>query len=242
MNIIITGASKGIGFGIAKTFALQSEKHCIGICSRNKEEIAKAEEELRYISSRHEYFAKVCDVSEEDKIISFVSEYEQNFGAVDALINNAGFGLFKPVIEITKQEFESVIATNLRGVFLFTRCVLPKMRERKSGTVITISSIAGKVSYKGGAAYCASKFAVRGFMECLFQEVRSDNIRCVTIYPGSVETDFFETAGHPSQTKIQRMLNVTDVAACVELAFRLPLQADISELELRPTISKKSII
>jgi len=239
MNIIITGASKGIGFAIAKTFAAQEEMHSIGICSRHRDEIEKAESELRAISSKHGYFAKACDVSLQSDVNSFVSDFEKQFGTIDALINNAGFGMFKQVLDISKQEFESVLATNLRGVFLFTRAVLPKMRERKSGTIITISSLAGKYSYKGGAAYCASKFAVRGLMQCLYQEVREDNIRCITIYPGSIETDFFATAGHLEQTKIQRMLAVQDVADCVQLALRLPQSADITELDVRPTNPKR---
>jgi 3-oxoacyl-[acyl-carrier protein] reductase len=239
MNIIITGASKGIGFAIAKTLAMQNEKHCIGICSRHENEITKVATDLQAISPQHKYFARECDVSNELQVNSFVAEFEQKFGAIDALINNAGFGIFKPVTELTKKEFESVLSTNLRGVFLFTRAALPKMREKESGTIITINSVAGKQSYKGGAAYNASKFAVRGLMECLFLEVRADNIRCVTIYPGSVETDFFATAGHPEQTQIQQMLSITDIAACVKLALNLPQQADITEIEIRPTNTRK---
>ena len=132
MNIIITGASKGIGFAIAQTFAQQTEKHCIGICSRKKDELAKAGAELRSISAAHEIYSSVCDVSKEEEANTFVAEYEKKFGAVDVLVNNAGFGIFKPVLEFSKQEFESVLDTNLRGVFLFTRAVLPAMRIKRS--------------------------------------------------------------------------------------------------------------
>ncbi len=238
MNIIITGASKGIGLAIAKTFAKQNEKHAIGICSRKKDELETAEKELRSISAKHEYFSAVCDVSQEKDVNNFVAEFEKKFGVVTILVNNAGFGIFKPILDITKQEFESVLATNLRGVFLFTRAALPKMREAKTGTVVTISSLAGKNGFAGGAAYCASKFAVRGMMQCLFLEVREDNIRFVTICPGSVETDFFIDENHGSAIKSKKALMAQDVADCVALAASLPQNADISEIDIRPTNPK----
>lgn len=238
MNIIITGASKGIGFAIAKAFALQQEAHAIGICSRDKDSIAKAEAELRSLSSTQKYFSRVCDVSQEKAVHAFVAEFAQQFGPADVLVNNAGFGMFRTVLDLTKQEFDSVLGTNLRGVFLCTRAVLPDMRRRKSGTIITIGSLAGKNGFKGGAAYCASKFAVRGLMQCLFLEVRTDNIRFVTINPGSVRTEFFDSAGQMSDTKTERMLLADDVAECVLSAVRLPLSADLSDIDLRPTNPK----
>ena len=238
MNIIITGASKGIGFAVAKMFAMQNEKHHIGICARTSDELASAESELRKISPHHEYFSKPCDVSAENDVNTFVSEFAAKFGATDVLVNNAGFGIFKSILEITRQEFESILATNLRGVFLFSRSVLPAMRAKKSGTIVTISSLAGKNGFKGGTAYCASKFAVRGMMKCLFLEVRSDNIRFVTICPGSVETDFFKSADHGVGVKSKKALEAKDVAACIELAVRMPHSADISEIDIRPTNPK----
>lgn len=238
MNIIISGASKGIGLAIAEMFAKQDDKHTIGICSRNKDKITKAETLLRAISSKHEYYSGVCDVSQETDVNTFVNEFEQKFGAIDVLVNNAGFGIFKPVLEMSKQEFESVLATNLRGAFLFTKAVLPKMREKKSGSIITISSLAGKNGFAGGSAYCASKFGVRGMMQCLFLEVRKDNIRFITICPGSVDTDFFIADDHDSGLKSKKALFAKDVADCVELAVKLPQNATISEIEIRPTNPK----
>ncbi|MFI5265088.1 MAG: SDR family oxidoreductase, partial [Candidatus Kapaibacterium sp.] len=192
---------------------------------------------LHSISSQHVYFSRTCNVSREKEVNEFVTEFEGKFGAADVLINNAGFGIFKSVLEISKTEFESVLATNLRGVFLFTRAALPAMRLKRSGTVITISSLAGKSGFKGGTAYCASKFAVRGMMQCLFLEVRTDNIRFLTICPGSVETDFFVNNEHGSEVKPKKVLNAEDVA-CVELAVLLPQNADISEIDIRPTNPK----
>ena len=117
----------------------------------------------------------------------------------------------------------------------------------KTGTVITISSLAGKNGFKGGTAYCASKFAVRGLMQCLFLEVRTDNIRFVTICPGSVETEFFMADSSVtdipvregvSSLKSKKALMAQDIADCVALASSMPQNADISEMDIRPTNPK----
>jgi 3-oxoacyl-[acyl-carrier protein] reductase len=109
------------------------------------------------------------------------------------------------------------------------------MKECKSGTIVSISSLAGKNGFAGGAAYCASKFAVRGLMQSLFLEVRDFNIRVITIFPGSVDTDFFDTAGHPLGMQARHVLRAEDVATAVHVAAMLPARATISELDLRPT-------
>src|SRR5207248_1985004 len=104
------------------------------------------------------------------------------FGSVDVLINNAGIGLFLPVLEMSAEDFDRVLAVNLRGVFLMTQAVLPRMMQRKSGTIVTISSLAGRNGFQSGAAYCASKFGVRGLMQSLFLEARESNIRVITVF------------------------------------------------------------
>ncbi|MEI8133722.1 MAG: SDR family NAD(P)-dependent oxidoreductase [bacterium] len=239
MNIIITGASKGIGLAIAHRLAMQtSTTHFIGLCSREESAIAGVASVLKKDFPQHQYFAQACNVGNEGEVNAFVSEFESRCGAVDVLINNAGFGIFKPITSILKSECDSMLATNLRGPFLFSRAVLPKMREKKSGTILSISSLAGKHGFSGGAAYCASKFALRGMMQSLFLEVRSDNIRVVTINPGSVETGFYKSEKATSSTRSTNALHADDVAACVELALGLPINADITDLDVRPTNPK----
>ncbi|MEP7234832.1 MAG: SDR family NAD(P)-dependent oxidoreductase [Ignavibacteriota bacterium] len=238
MNIIITGASKGIGFAAAEAFGRQSMSHTIGICSRTSDMILQSGANLQKAFPAHRFFAKACDVSREAEVRSFVSEFEEKFGTVDILINNAGFGIFNSVVEMSKGEFESVISTNLRGVFLMSKAVLPGMRQKRTGTIITIASLAGKNGFKGGSAYTASKWAVRGLMQCLFLEVRADNIRVATIFPGSVDTDFF-TANNPAGSmKANNALSAHDIAACIELITHLPQGADVSEIDIRPTNPK----
>ncbi len=234
MHVMITGGSKGIGLAIAKRFAAEKNMR-LSLCARSESAIVEASREIENEFSSAQIFAATCDVSNEREVERFAHEAERSFGPVDLLVNNAGFGLFKAVGEITSEEFDGVLSTNLRGVFLMTQAALPKMKERKSGTIIAISSLAGRNGFAGGAAYCASKFGVRGLMQSLFLEVRDFNIRVITIFPGSVDTDFFDTAGHPLGIQAAHVLRAEDVAVAVHAAAMLSASATISELDLRPT-------
>ncbi|HEY3875746.1 MAG TPA: SDR family NAD(P)-dependent oxidoreductase [Candidatus Kapabacteria bacterium] len=232
MHVLITGASKGIGLATAKKFAEAGA--ALSFCSRNESELLRAKHEIEN-EFQSPLFASVCDVSNEHAVQKFVTESQGNLGPIDLLINNAGFGLFKAVTEMTVNDFESVLATNLRGVFLMTQAVLPEMKARKQGTIVTVSSLAGRNGFAGGAAYCASKFGVRGLMQSLFLDVRSHNIRVITIFPGSVNTAFFDRAGHPLGNRASSVLAEGDVADAIYSAHMQRTGATISELDLRPT-------
>lgn len=235
-NILITGASKGIGLAIAKTLAASTTDSLnFGLCSRNINQIVNAEADLGREFPLHRYYSRACDVSKTDAVREFVAGYEERFGAIDVLVNNAGFGRFGSVIDMETSTFTSVLDSNLRGVFLMTKAVLPRMREQRKGTIVTISSLSGRTGFKGGAAYCASKFAVRGLMNSLSLEVRADDIRVVTIFPGTVDTAFFDLIGTPAIVKSGTALLAQDVADAVVTAIRLPQRATISELDIRPT-------
>jgi NADP-dependent 3-hydroxy acid dehydrogenase YdfG len=239
MHIVITGASKGIGRAIAFKFARETKRALrLSVCARHAEELEQLRAELEGHSSMLQIFSAVCDVSNETEVALFAEEAQRRFGTVDILVNNAGFGIFRSVTEMTTKEFDSVLAVNLRGVFLVTRAVIGRMLTKRSGTVITISSIAGKNGFSGGAAYCAAKFGVRGLMQSLFLEVREHNIRVVTIFPGSVDTDFFDENRGSGTLQSPNALKAEDIADCVYAAASLPARADISELEIRPTNPK----
>ena len=237
MNVVITGASKGIGFAIAEKLLAAGLVEKLAICSRSRSEIDDARARLLAGYPDVTVIAEECDVSREDEVAYFADYVQRELGHVDVLVNNAGFGKFAKVHEMETSVWNDVIRTNLRGVFLLTKALLPSMRARKSGTIVTISSLAGKNGFSGGAAYCSAKFAVRGMMQSLFLEVRQDNIRVVTLFPGSVNTDFFVTAGYGIQPA-QRTLSAEDVADAVLATIRLPQSADISELDIRPTNPK----
>jgi 3-oxoacyl-[acyl-carrier protein] reductase len=236
MNIVITGASKGIGQAIAEVFAKEpNSQHNFGLFSRNINELMLAESKLGKEYPLHKYYSRSVDVTNEEAVNTFISGYEKEYGAIDVLVNNAGLGLFGSLHEFSEKDFRYVMDVNVRGVFLSTKAALPKMREKKQGTIITISSVSGKTGFKGGAAYSGSKFGVRGLMQSLFLEVRDENIRVVTIYPGSVDTPFFDNVALSSTSNPQKWLRPSQVAETVKLAVSLPIGATISELEIRPT-------
>src|SRR5688572_144146 len=163
MNIVITGASKGIGQAIAEVFAKEpNSRHTFGLCSRNINELMRVESTLGKEYPLHKYYSRAVDVTDEASVKTFIAGYEKEYGAIDVLVNNAGLGLFGPLHEFSEKDFRYVMDVNVRGVFLATQAALPKMREKKQGTIITISSVSGRIGFKGGAAYSGSKFAVRG--------------------------------------------------------------------------------
>jgi NADP-dependent 3-hydroxy acid dehydrogenase YdfG len=240
MHVMITGASKGIGLAIAKRFAREGNES-LSLCARDERTLLIAPQTIEKEFPNVQIFAKKCDVALEPDVKHFASEAIQTFGPVDLLVNNAGFGLFKNVSDMSVEEFDGVMNTNLRGIFLMTQVVLPEMIKRRSGTIVAISSLAGRNGFAGGAAYCASKFGVRGLMQSLFLEVRDFDIRTITVFPGSVDTDFFDTAGQPLGSRASTALRAEDVAAAVYAAVMLPTSATISELDIRPTNPKKNI-
>jgi NADP-dependent 3-hydroxy acid dehydrogenase YdfG len=235
MHVLITGASRGIGAAIAERFAAtEGDRLRLSLGARNGEQLRTVRARIEEISHA-QVFTGLCDVISEGSVIEFVTAAENAFGSVDVLINNAGIGIFHKVHEMLLDDFDRVLSTNLRGVFLATQAVLPRMKLRKKGTIVTISSIAGRNGFEGGAAYCASKFGVRGLMQSLFLEVREFNIRVMTVFPGSTSTNFFDAFGGLS---MKAPLHACDVADAVHAAIALPSHATISELDIRPTNPK----
>jgi 3-oxoacyl-[acyl-carrier protein] reductase len=237
MHVLITGASRGIGQAIATVFADHFRADLqLSLCARNKADLEAVRSRLEEATSC-QVFAQACDVTMSDDIDAFAATAQTKFGPVDVLVNNAGIGRFESVDKMSTEDFDNVLAINLRGVFLMTRAVLPNMMQRQRGTIVTISSLAGRNGLENGAAYCASKFGVRGLMQSLFLEVRDNNIRVLTIFPGTVDTDFFAPLGGLSAS-MKQPLEAEDVAHAVYGAISLPGRATISELDLRPTNPK----
>jgi 3-oxoacyl-[acyl-carrier protein] reductase len=153
---------------------------------------------------------------------------------VDVLLNNAGTAILKPFDQLTLEDWDTTMATNLRSLYLVTREVLPAMRARRSGAIVNIASLAGRNGFVGGSAYTASKHAVLGFARSLMLEVRKENIRVITICPGSVDTPLIrnQTVLTPD---LARVLQPEDIAETVLATLTLPERAMVSELDIRPT-------
>ena len=227
---LVTGATKGIGRAVC--LALADAGFRVGLCARTAEDVARFAGELEARGTRAA--GRAADVGNAAQVDAMVRHVEQALGPVEVLVNNAGIARLAPFAELTLDDWDSTMATNLRGVFLVTRAVLPGMRRRKAGTVINIASLAGRNGFVGGAAYSASKHAVLGFSRSLMLEVRTEGIRVATICPGSVATPLMEQQDMLDRDP-DRILKPEDVAASVLHILALPERALVSELDIRPS-------
>jgi 3-oxoacyl-[acyl-carrier protein] reductase len=227
---IVTGASRGIGKGIA--LKLADEGFNIMLFGRDVEALKQTQKLVQEKGAEADYFAG--DAGDEEFVKSSVKKILDKYGKIDVLINNAGTGIFREVRNASLDDFKRQVNVNLYGIFNFSKAVLNNMIERKSGTIINISSLAGKNVFAGGAMYSATKHAVLGFTGCLMQEVRKYNIKVAAVCPGSVETDF-HNSGSPGSPK---KLMPEDVAETVSLIIKLPVRALVSEIDIRPTNPK----
>ncbi|MGX6442400.1 SDR family oxidoreductase [Neobacillus sp. K501] len=232
---VITGASRGIGKEIAVKLAEQGMKLSIVGSSA---QISETAEELKKIG-----FSNVlpiqADVTKEEDILQVMKKTIEEFGQVDLLVNNAGVGFFKLTEEVTVEEWKKVFEVNVQGVFLATKAVIPHMKERKSGTIITISSDVARYTIPNGAAYTATKYAVQGFSGSVAQEVREYGIRVGTINPGMVDTYFADsTQGLPEK---HNWLKVEDIANAVVYMASAPKYMLIDEIVLHPLVQQYPI-
>ncbi|WP_312472319.1 SDR family oxidoreductase [Neobacillus sp.] len=225
---IVTGASRGIGREIATKLADQGMKLTIVGSSSQISETANELKKMGYTN----ILPVQADVSKQEDMEEVVRKTIAAYGSVDLLVNNAGVGFFKLTEEVTLEEWKKVFEVNVQGVFLATKSVLPHMKERKSGTIITISSDVARYTIPNGAAYTATKYAVQGFSGSVAQEVRDYGIRVGTINPGMVDTYFAEsTQGLPEK---KDWLKVEDIANAVVYMASAPNHMLIDEIVLHP--------
>ena len=229
---IVTGASRGIGKGIA--LRLAKENHDLMLFGRDISALKSVKEEVEKIGVSAEIFSG--DAADEKFVHDSVNHIIKTHGKVDHLINNAGMGILKKLVDSTLDEFKQQIDVNLYGVYIFTKAVLPSMIMNRNGSIINISSLAGKNAFVGGTMYGATKHALMGFTKSLMLEVREYNIRVAAICPGSVDTSF-----NPNRAVIPEKKDILlseDVAETVALVIKMPVRAMVSEIDIRPTNPK----
>ena len=181
----ITGGTKGIGFGIARI--LLENGISVAFSGRKREDVMKAEDELRQYSPN--VLGVVSDVKSLECEIEAVKHIIEKFGRLDYVIANAGLGIFKPVDELSAEEWNDMIETNLTGVFYTLKASVEELKKTE-GYYITISSLAGANFFENGTGYNASKFGVVGFTQAAMIDLRKYNIKSTVIMPGSVATYF----------------------------------------------------
>jgi 3-oxoacyl-[acyl-carrier protein] reductase len=226
----VTGATEGIGRATA--FALGRAGYRVGVCARTESKIRSVLTDL----DREGIEAAGCpaDVGDPEQVSRAVELATGALGEIGVLVNNAGVLIARPIEELTLEEWDTTMSTNVRSLYLVTRAVLPPMRTRKQGSIVNVASLAGRNGFAGGTAYAASKHAVLGFSRSLMLEVRKDNIRVIAICPGSVDTSLLHD--QPMlKSEPSRILQPEDVAASILHALTLPERALVSELDIRPT-------
>lgn len=226
---VVTGASSGLGRHFAEALVDRGAR-VFGLARRTSRLDALRD------ALGDRFHPVVCDVREEKQVSTAFETIVDEGGRLDVLVNNAGLARFGPVDEMALDDWEVQQATNVRGIFLCTRAAVPTMKRQNAetgfgGHIVNIASIAGLLGNPNLGAYNASKFAVRGFSEAMMKELRDDGIKVSCVYPGSVETEFFDVAGasmtsHPLQPE--------DVAETVLHLIEMPDNHLISEVVMRP--------
>lgn len=229
MNIIITGASKGIGKAVAEIFA--SNGHDLFLCSRGELALYKTVEELMTKYPDVTIKAKPFDLSIKEEAIAF-GNWCLSFAVPDILINNAG--LFEPgsVNNEPDGTLESQLAVNLHSAYHLTRTVLPKMMEKRSGHVFNMCSIASLHAYNNGGAYSISKFALYGFSKNLREEMKPHGIKVTSIHPGAVMSDSWGNYDNSSK----RIMEADDIAKMIYASSQLSIQACVEDIIIRPQL------
>jgi 3-oxoacyl-[acyl-carrier protein] reductase len=223
---LVTGGSRGIGRAIA--IRLAELGAAVAICGRDSEKLRATADELRARTDRT--FWQTADVTGSDDVGKLVSAAEAKLGPIGILVNNAGIGLFGPAHEKSEEDWDRVLNTNLKSVFLVSRAVVPSMIKKGAGDIINISSLAGRNTFAGGGLYCASKWGVQGLSGCMAEDLRGYGIRVSVICPGSVATEF---SGHTVKDASKALLP-EDVAHAVEAVVTQRPSSFMSEIHIRP--------
>ncbi|MCS7082651.1 MAG: SDR family NAD(P)-dependent oxidoreductase [Bacteroidetes bacterium] len=220
----VTGASRGLGRALVEAL-LERGARVAGM--------ARSESELEELAQRSSgrFLPLVGDVRRPADVERAVREIQNRWGTVHVLVNNAGLGRFANVEELSIEDWQMQIETNLTGVFLCTRAVVPLMKAQRYGHIVNIASIAGLMGNPQLTAYNASKFGVRGFSEALMKELREFGIKVTCVYPGSIDTPFFDPLGLPRH---KNMMQPEEVARCIVFILETSDNFLVSEIVLRP--------
>jgi 3-oxoacyl-[acyl-carrier protein] reductase len=229
---LITGGSKGIGYGVAQSMLAEGMR--VAITARSQKSADAAAEKLRK-SGKGEVMALEADVREGKSQQKAVDQVIAKWGAVDVLIANAGVGYFGSIETLTEEDWNEIIDTNLTGVFHSVKACLQPLKKSK-GYIITMSSLAGTNFFAGGSAYNASKFGLVGFTQAIMMDLRHSGIKVTTIMPGSVATNFSNT---PLSDADSWKIQPEDLGQMVIDLLKMNPRTLPSKIEVRPTIPGK---
>lgn len=218
----VTGASRGIGAAVAH--ALSGLGVNLGLASRSGDDLGLANT-----------VALAADVRDPAALKTLAASTAEKFGGIDILVINAGVGSYGPILDLPDDEMEDMIDVNVKGALYSVRAVLPYLLESDGADIVTVASEAGRRGLPNEAVYCASKFAQVGLTRALDHELREQRVRCTTVAPGGVATDFAMGRGRtPDMPQLEGMMNAEDVAEAVVYVLTRPRNHRILEVAFRP--------
>lgn len=230
MNIVITGASKGLGKAIAEIFAADKQGHDLFLCARNTAELEATANELQERFEGNKIYTKNCDVSDKTSLRQFVDWINGYVPKIDILVNNAGTYLLGSAYGEDDGVLERLMDVNLYSAYHLTRLIVPSMIKQKGGHIFNMCSIASITAYPNGGAYSISKFALYGFSKNLREEMKPHGIKVTHVLPGAAYTDSWSGSG----VDPNRIMEAGDVAKMIYAAAQLSPQACVEEIILRP--------
>jgi len=228
--IVVTGGSKGIGRAIIEKFV--SHGFDVATCARNQEELKKLELQIKKSFPSSSVYTTTADMADRQQTKSFVSFIAELKRPVDVLVNNAGY--FVPGSISTEPEgtLESMIHANLYSAYHTTRGIVQAMKERKSGHIFNMCSIASIKAYSNGGSYAISKFALLGFSKCLREELKEFGIRVTAILPGATRTSSWDESDEPEE----RFMKAEDIADTIYSAYAISGRSVVEEVIIRPQL------
>jgi len=227
MIVVVTGASQGIGQAIAEAFA-ERDRARVALVARTASTLEATAETCR--TRGGEPLVLPTDVTDEDAVAEMAETVQAEWDVPDVLVNNAGLFRYAPLDELTLEGFREQLAVNLTGTFAVTQAFLPAMRERGSGHLFYMGSVASIQSYPGNAGYCAAKHGVRGLARVVREETKEEGLRVTTVLPGATYTPTWDGVDLPEE----RFMPPEDVARSVVDAYHLSDRTVLEELVLRP--------
>jgi NADP-dependent 3-hydroxy acid dehydrogenase YdfG len=239
---IVTGASSGIGYATALALSRAGAKVAAG--ARRMDRLESLQSEI--IKTGGEVFVQKLDVTIKSECDAFTDAVMKKWGTIDILVNNAGLQPLSFFKNLKVEEWDKMIDVNIRGVLYCTAAVITHMVNKKSGHIVNISSIAGRIVYPAGSVYCATKHAITAFSEGLRQEFsQRSNIRITCIEPGVVATELINTITdkalekYVERTKQMEALQAEDIANAIVFAVQAPNHVNVNEILIRPTTQER---
>jgi len=227
MIAVVTGASQGIGQAIAEEFAARDGAQ-VALVARTASKLEETAEACR--AHGGEPLVLPTDVTDEDAVAEMAEAVRAEWAAPDVLVNNAGLFRYAPLDELTLEGFREQLDVNLTGTFAVTKAFLPAMRERESGHLFFMGSVASVQAYPGNAGYCAAKHGVRGLARVVREETKDEGLRVTTVLPGATYTPTWDGVDLPED----RFMPPEDIARSVVDAYHLSDRTVLEELVLRP--------